>query len=252
MKIVTFNIRVNLVKDEKNNFRHRVGMIYEKIKAELPEVIAFQEVGEMHLDMLTKLLPEYTFVGGSRKPGLPAEGLYTAVRKDTMEIRSWDIFWLGPDITDPATRFEGQSAHPRMCVRSLLLDKQSGQYFRIYNVHTDHMSGEVAVKGLTCVLEQAAKDTGAHAIILGDFNATPEEGIPDCVRSFSALPLFEATEEISYTFHNYGRRLPPPKIDYIFASKSLQDAVRSVTLWEDEQYGIYLSDHYPIAMELEI
>lgn len=253
MKIVTFNLRSNLQKDEKNNFRHRIGMIYEKIKEELPEVMAFQEVGVMHLDMLTKLLPEYTFVGNSRKPGIPGEGLFTAFRKDAFEMFSMEIFWLGPDPYDPRTRFEGQSVHPRMCVRTLLRHTESGKLFRIFNVHTDHASPEVAVKGFECVLEQAlqcSKQMPAGTVILGDLNAEPHEGIPDAAKAFTAMPVHEATENISVTFHNYGRRQPPAKIDYIFISEDLKDSVSSVTVWDDAQYGIYLSDHYPVEMEL--
>lgn len=255
MKIVTFNLRSNLVKDGINNFRHRIGFIYEKLKEEMPEIIAFQEMGVMHLDMLTKLFPEYTFVGNSRKPGIPGEGLHTAYRKDAFDMLSTEIFWLGPNPCDPATRFEGQSVHPRMCVQTLLRHNKSGDYFRIYNVHTDHNSEAVACRGLQCVLDQVAENKAAlpaYTVILGDMNAEPKDGICQLAKDFTAVPLFEATEEITVTFHDYGRRQPPVKIDYIFISETLKPAVASVKTWDDQQHGIYLSDHYPVVLELNM
>jgi endonuclease/exonuclease/phosphatase family metal-dependent hydrolase len=40
----------------------------------------------------------------------------------------------------------------------------------------------------------------------------------------------------------------PEKIDYIFVSTSLKEG--QVKVWDDVTDGIYLSDHYPIELEL--
>ena len=62
--------------------------------------------------------------------------------------------------------------------------------------------------------------------------------------------LCDVTENIPVTFHAYGNK--KLKIDYIYLSSSLADKLCSVEIWDDEQAGIYLSDHYPICAELEI
>ena len=220
----------------------------------MPEIIAFQEVVVKQQEILEKLLPEYLFVGSDRDDSAKTEGLFTAIRKDAVALCGMEVFWLGPDPYDPATRFEGQSVHARICVETLLKLKATGKLLRVYNVHTDHMSETVAVRGLECVLSKVTenrKKLPADTVILGDMNAEPEEGITDAVAAYRDLPLYEATETISYTFHNYGRCVPPIKIDYIFISEDLKAAVKNVSLWEDEKNGIWLSDHYPVAMELE-
>ncbi len=56
MKIVTFNIRV-ITDDGVNNFYNRIGFIRQKIKAEMPDVIAFQEVTDAIREALIEALP---------------------------------------------------------------------------------------------------------------------------------------------------------------------------------------------------
>ena len=263
MKIVSFNLRSNLKVDGINNYRHRMGFIYEKLSQEKPEIVAFQEMGAFHLETLQKLFPEYLFLGHSRIPERAGEGLFTAILKDAVEFFGMEIFWLGPDPYDPKTRFEGQSVHPRMCVETLLRHKESGKYFRVYNVHTDQVPTLVdgvnkhllAIEGLRCVLNKVTenkKKMPAETVILGDFNATVEDGVCDCMGAYKEVPLFEATHGLDYTFHEYDKTIPYIKIDYIFVSETLKSAITGVTRWEDKTEGIWLSDHFPVCMELDV
>ena len=57
------------------------------------------------------------------------------------------------------------------------------------------------------------------------------------------------TANIGNTFHNFGRKEENGKIDYIFTDAR---PVAPATLWEDRAGEIWLSDHYPVAVELEI
>jgi endonuclease/exonuclease/phosphatase family metal-dependent hydrolase len=85
--------------------------------------------------------------------------------------------------------------------------------------------------------------------ILGDFNALPGSAPIALCEDNPYAELTELTAELDYTFHAYGRRKAPYKIDYIFADRATAAKVASVTRWLDESDGIYLSDHYPIAAE---
>ena len=71
-KIVTFNIRNVWDKEGKNSFIHRVGMIYDKINKEKPDVIAFQEVLQPHVTLLEKIFPDYEW--SVQKRGLHRRG----------------------------------------------------------------------------------------------------------------------------------------------------------------------------------
>ena len=83
MKIVTFNIRCPWKdRDGINDFIHRAGLIYDKVEAEKPEVIAFQEIRKPTLELLQKMFPDYSFFGTLREKDYTGEGVYTAIRKD--------------------------------------------------------------------------------------------------------------------------------------------------------------------------
>ena len=95
MKIVTFNLRCVYEKwDGINSFIHRAGLIYEKVNAEKPDIIAFQEVVGKSLEMLTKLLPEYLFLGHFRNADYSGEGVFTAIRRDEIEVLGFEDFGL--------------------------------------------------------------------------------------------------------------------------------------------------------------
>ncbi len=77
IKIVSFNLRSQYTGDGINAFIHRAGMIYDKIKKEAPDIVAFQEVIEPHYDVLPKLMPDYTFLGQFRNADYTGEGVFT-------------------------------------------------------------------------------------------------------------------------------------------------------------------------------
>lgn len=266
MKIVTYNLRCIYDKwDGVNSFIHRAGFIYEKITAENPEIIAFQEVVEKSRDFLVKLFPEYIFLGHFRNADYTGEGVFTAVRKDAIEVLGFEDFWLSPTPAIAGSRYENQSQCPRTCLMTQLRHKESGKLLRIYNLHLDHVSDEARQKGMECVFE-AIKGYNERlelpSVILGDFNALPEDGVMRMCDNNTSPQITDVTKDIPFTFHGYGKC--EQKIDYIYMTKDLADNLKRVYTWDDKcvwhedvYHGadvpsIYLSDHYPVCAEIEI
>lgn len=251
MKIVTYNLRCVWNGDGINSFIHRVGLIYEKIQEEKPDIIAFQEVVEKQAEFLERMFPEYAFAGHGRLEDYSGEGLYTAVRKDTCMLASVEVFWLSPTIYVPASRFEDQSPCPRTCVVTLVRHKETGKMLRVYNVHLDHVGPKARIDGMQCVLDKVKVDEArgkAEIVVLGDFNEKPEGG---AVTLCNEYPLHEVTKEITGTFHNYGK-IEDAKIDYIFVSEGLNTGLKKTEAWTDQKNGIFLSDHYPLCAEVAL
>ena len=98
---------------------------FEKISKEKPDVIAFQEMMPKHLDVLQKLLPEYEFYGQYRNADYTGEGLYTAIRKDSFQLISYETFWISPTPFVSGSRFEDQSDCPRICVVTTVRHRQN-------------------------------------------------------------------------------------------------------------------------------
>ena len=251
MKIVTFNIRCLYIGDGINSFIHRAGIIYDTITREKPDVIAFQEFKDHHLTMLSRLLPEYDYIGHFRDADYGGEGVYTAVRRDTCHVLGSENVWLSPTPYVPGSRFENQSTCPRTVLQTQILHKESGRVFRVFNTHLDHAVEEARVLGMKAALsfvDECQAKRELPFVLLGDFNAEPDSETIALLRTRSDMR--DVTEDVTTTFHDFGKR--SWKIDYIYLSHDLVDSVVSVTPWTDERDGIYLSDHYPVCAEINM
>ena len=254
-KIVSFNFRCQWAPDLDgiNSGIHRIGSIINKTDTEKPDVIAFQEITQDSLSMLERVLTDYIFVGLFRNADYTGEGVFTALKKDTIHLIGLDTFWISPEPHTPASRFDGQSQFPRVCCCTTIRHKISGERMSIYNIHLDHIGELARIEGIKCVMNIAKeniKKLNIPMILLGDFNALPDSETIAFCDSYSDIPLFDITKDIKSSFHNFGRE-ESCKIDYIYVSTELKEKVKAVKIWDDEHSGIYLSDHYPVASELE-
>ena len=255
MKIVTFNLRNVWMKDGINAFVHRAGSILDKIDTEAPDIICFQECIEKLRDFLTAHLPDYDFHYHGRNDDFCGEGLAFALKKSTVELISTDRFWLSPTPFVPGSRFEDQSQYPRICQVIMARTKADNKIFRVYNNHLDHISDKARILGITTVMEKIKEDFERYncpVFILGDFNATPDsEPIAYC-NGYEAFPITDLTDSLEITFHAYGKFEEACKIDYIYCDRETAKNPHSISVWDDELAGIYLSDHYPICLSIEL
>ncbi|MBQ7236146.1 MAG: endonuclease/exonuclease/phosphatase family protein [Clostridia bacterium] len=248
LKIVTFNIRCQPYLDGINAFIHRAGYIFDKIQKENPDVICFQEVVPFQLDMLKKMMPEYSFYGRYNGKKDELEGLFIAVKNDKLEVVGFETIWLSPTPYVCGSRFEEASPYPRICVMTYLRDKETEKEFRVYNTHLDHRSEEARNKGLSIILDfitEQNKKLDLPLVLLGDFNAQVGSATVQMCKDY-----VDATADINGSFHDFGRRPDYGKIDYMFVTPNLK--VSKAIRWEDCHEGIFLSDHYPIALEIEL
>ncbi len=250
IKIVTYNLRSTWKGDGINGFIHRAGMIFDKINAELPDIIAFQEVIPKHIKFLKTAFPQYHFTGHGREEGYDGEGVFTAILKDTMMEIGNETVWISPTPHIIASKFEKQSINSRACHITQVRNRANGHLYRIFNIHLDHEYQEARVLGMKCVLDfvdRKNSELDISTIILGDFNATPQTEEIEIINNHGKYT--DITNHIPFTFHNYGKQ--QDKIDYIYVNKDMKNNLKSVYIWDDVDNGIYLSDHYPICAEFE-
>ncbi len=250
MKIVTYNARYDCIADEINCFEYRKPFVLEKINQEKPDVIGFQEVLPEMLTWFKESLVDYTVLGCARDADLTGETAAVAFRKTCFNLMQMETFWLSPTPLVPGTRYKEQSVCPRICTVLLLHDLRTGLVFRVYNTHLDHEGEEARVLGMRQILKKIKSQEffpDAPILLMGDFNAEPyEREIKMCEEE----GLVELTKDVEVTFHNYGRRVPYIKIDYIYGSSNF--VCRRYTLWDDKKGDMYLSDHYPVCVEVEV
>ncbi len=251
IKIVTFNIRCCYsAVDGVNAFVHRAGLVLDKIGAEKPDVVCFQEVTSPHVSLLRRSLNDYTVIYNGRMEAFNDEGLCIMVR-DGVELLSHEFFWLSPTPKIPASRFtEDQSVCPRIATTTML--RKGKKVFFVYNAHLDHVGAKARIDGSKLLLNRVNEDSNTYGLpvfIMGDFNAMPESECLSIFNSFTAPKLTDLTSNIEGTFHAFGALEKAVKIDYIFTDEKTASSCTEGILWDDNCNGIYLSDHYPVEIQ---
>lgn len=251
LKVMTFNLRIRARTDGENIFDNRAPRILKVIRDEHPDVIGFQEANDDMADLLRANLPEYYILGHGREVGYRGEGPLIAFRHDKLALHSFaeEMLSMTPDV--PGSRIEaiGQSRCPRAFAYAELVERESGERFTVYNIHTDHIEQNV-IYAECVMLMQTVGRRGGKVILTGDYNATPDtQAIRMIKANGEVLGLVDATEHIKHSFHNYGRKEDDFKIDYIFTNCKT-DAKKSYAV-ENPPEGFY-SDHYALCAEIEL
>lgn len=251
LKIMTFNIRCKNGGDGINCFENREPKVIKAIRDESPDLIGFQEVTDYQRNFLRQnLSDEYIFIGCGRGSNYYGESVCIAFKRDVFELISFNTFWLSdtPDI--PGSRYENsdQSSCPRLTVHAELISKELSAPIHFFNTHLDHQGEKARLLGMRAIIDKISKAQGKY-LLTGDFNAKPESTVIAEIKNTSAFECFEATSNISHTFHGFGKIESDHKIDYIFTNASAVDAY-IVTQPADD--GIYISDHHPVCAIIEI
>lgn len=250
MKIVTYNLRYAYDKvDGANCFIHRAGLILDTIAAEKPDIICFQEATTKNIGLLRRVLsPAYTVLLTQREEGLSGEGLAVAYRPEKLSLYGLEVFWLSPTPQVVASKFPGQSMHSRICQNLMFKNEENGNIFRLYNLHLEERSEDVRLQQMELVMQRCAAET-VPTLLLGDLNTLPTGKV---IGFCKEQGLVDLTADVPFSFHDFGKQDPYIKLDYILADSAIAAKVQSVRAWEHCVNGIYLSDHYPIELIIDL
>lgn len=248
LKIMTFNLRIRAESDGINCFPYRCERILSCIKEEAPDLIGFQEAGDDGRDMLRQALADrYVLVGCGRNKEYRGESTPIAYRKDRFELVNLTTRFLSDTPTLPGSRYKesDQSSCPRLFVHAELSPAGEEGTFHFINTHLDHKGVGARTLGMKQITDYADGLTGT-VLLTGDMNARPDEA---CIRLAKERGLRETTEEITHTFHGFGKFTENYKIDYIFTNGDFSNAQRV----EDVPVnGVYISDHYPLTATVKV
>ena len=247
---MTFNLRVDAEVDGINRFPNRTDRILETIRTEKPDLIGFQEAKDAARAFLQEKLGEmYVILGCGRTENYRGESCPLAYRKDLFELISYETQFLSTTPSIPGSQYMGsdQSHCPRLYVHAELSHNDSpARPIHFFNTHLDHRGQTAMVLGMTQILQRISECRGDF-VLTGDMNARPDSA---CIAVALAHPnMKDATAALPYTFHDYGRRDPKIKIDYIFTNAT---PIESHLVEDIPVNGIYISDHYPVCAIIEL
>ncbi len=251
---LTYNIRYDNPGDGDDAWPKRRDFLVGQLRFHTPDIFGIQEGLHRQVEYLSEQLPAYTRVGAGRDDGKTG-GEYSALffLKKRFGLLTSGTFWLSET---PDTVSKGwDAALPRICTFAHLHDSLSGKKMWVFNTHFDHIGREARRRSAELILLKIKEKSasGEAVILMGDFNAEPQEepvavltGALHDARSLSEEPPFgpEGTFN-AFKFHDPVQRC----IDYIFLNeKGLK--VKQHAVLSDSRDCHYPSDHLPVLARL--
>lgn len=256
LRVMTYNIRLDLEADGVNRWANRRDQLAGQVKVMQPAILGLQEVVPGQKADLERTLPGYTFLGLPRDDGrTKGEASNLAIDRSVFRIRSSGTFWLSPTPTVPGKGWD--AGYPRVATWAHLVRRSDGKRVLALNTHLDNTGEQARLLGARQIASWLAanRTPGEAVVVTGDFNI--EVGSPP-VRELthSALRLRDAHEAAQLlvgpegTFNNF-KAIPDEtrRIDYVLADPSLTVRSYAVLAWLIEG-GRVASDHFPVVADL--
>lgn len=254
LKIMTYNIRLDIESDGENDWTHRKDFFNSQIQFYAPDIFGVQEAKPNQVLDIATALPKYSNVGTGRDGEGKGESSNVFYDKEKFKAVESSTFWLS---STPDTISKGwDAAYNRVCTYVLLKNKQTNKLIWVFNTHLDHVGEEARTKGLEVILSQIEKlNTNKYPVILmGDFNSEPETERIITLRNKmnDARTISKEKPFGPYgTFNNFKYNEPTKLlIDYIFLSKSKSITVNKYAVLSDAKDLKYPSDHFPVFIEI--
>lgn len=251
VKVMTYNIRLDVASDGINQWSNRTEKLPAVIKKYDPDLIGLQEAMHHQLMTILEKLPAYGYIGVARDDG-KEKGEYSAIlyRKDRFDLISQKTSWLSetPDI--PGSK-SWDAAITRVVTRGRFHDKKTGKEFLCFNTHFDHIGKEARKNSSSIILQLIASERGPNIpiIVTGDFNSEPEEAAYQVMANSSVVVDARPSGSKEGTFCTFEVNGPPCRlIDYIFHSRQFEASNYQVIKDNDGKH--YPSDHLPVMVEL--
>jgi endonuclease/exonuclease/phosphatase family metal-dependent hydrolase len=254
MKLITYNIRLDLASDGENDWSHRKDFFNSQIQFYEPDIFGVQEATPPQVLDIAKGLPHYDYIGIGRDGDGKGESASIYYNKKRLHLLLSATFWLSetPDIISKGW----DAACNRVCTYGLFEDQKSKKTFWVFNTHLDHMGENARTNGIALILSKINQLNTAKlpVFFMGDFNSEPNsERIVNLKKiMFDSRELsIEKPFGPSGTFNDFKHNEPVTKlIDYIFISKDSVIKVKKYAVLSDSKDLKYPSDHLPVYIEI--
>ncbi len=250
--VATYNLRYNTPNDGINAWPNRKEMVKALVQYHEFDLFGTQEALRGQLDDVAEL-KEFAFLGKGRDDGKQA-GEHSAIfyKKDRFKALDSGDFWLSETPEVPGKGWDATCCN-RICSWAKFQDLKTKKQFYFFSVHFDHQgvkarqeSGKLMVKKIK---EIAGK---TPAILVGDFNSTPETEQIQAIQTL-LQDAHNVSKQPPYgpegTFNSFKFDAPMKnRIDYIFVSKDFE--VLKYGVLTDAKEQRYPSDHQPVVAKV--
>ena len=255
LKIMTYNIRLDIASDGENAWPNRKDYFTSQVQFYSPEIFGVQEATPNQVTDIASGLSGYNKFGVGREGDGKGEACTIYYKKDRFQIQQSNTFWLSetPNVISKGW----DAAYNRVCTYGLFRDLKTKKSFWVFNLHLDHVGNEARVKGVQLVLSKitAINSKKYPVFLMGDFNSEP-----NTPQILEVKKVMEDTRDVSIekpfgpsgTFNDFKHDKPVTLlIDYIFVSKNSGLKIRKHAVLSDSKDLKYPSDHLPVLIEVD-
>lgn len=255
LHVMTFNLRYASA-TPPNAWPDRRPVMRELLQQQAPDLIGTQEGLYQQIKDLEVDLPGYGWIGLGREGGSRGEFMAVFYRKDRLEPREFDHFWLSDTPRVVGSSTWGNTVR-RMVTWVRFRDRRTGQEFFFWNTHFDHQVQAAREKSAALVLQRVRDlQTTLPVVLAGDFNAAAGAN-----RAYDLLVQPDAFADtwttaarrgpgIS-TFHGYREPARPgTRIDWILTRGPVTALSTEIVTFA--RNGQYPSDHFPVTARLRL
>jgi endonuclease/exonuclease/phosphatase family metal-dependent hydrolase len=255
LRIMSFNLRLDLASDGPNAWPHRRDWVASLIRFHAPDALGVQEALAHMLTDLDARIPEFARVGVGRADGREG-GEFSAIlyRRDRLDMLDNGTFWLSPTPEVPGSK-GWDAAIERVATWARFRDRVTGCTHVHLNTHFDHIGEQARQESARLIRRRlAAIAGGAPVIVTGDLNADPQSV---AYRVFTrdtvdaAAPLGDAfsTSRAGHygptsTWTAFKAIEPGRRIDYVLVSTQIPVLTHGIL--PDSWDGRFPSDHLPV------
>jgi endonuclease/exonuclease/phosphatase family metal-dependent hydrolase len=253
LRVMTFNIRLNLASDGPNAWPHRKEAVASMIRFHRADLIGVQEALPDQLRDLDALLPQLGRFGVGRTADRSGEHSAIFYRQDRFDVLAQDTFWLSETPDVPGVK-GWDAAYERIVTWGKIRDRLTGTTFFHFNTHFDHIGQQARRESARLLAAKIAEIAGntAPVIVTGDFNDVVDS---DAYRILTAAGLRDAFTTARAPHHgptstwNAFRAIEPGRrIDFIFVRGDA--AVLQHAILSDTFDGRFPSDHLPVVVDV--
>lgn len=254
LKLMTYNIRLDIESDGENKWSNRKDFLTSQIQFYEPDIFGVQEAKPNQVIDIATALSQYNFIGIGRDGAGQGESSNIYFKKDRFKILKSGTFWLSetPDVISKGW----DAACNRVCTYALFKDLKAKKTFWVFNTHLDHIGELAKTNGIQLILSKIiALNTNKDSVFfMGDFNSKSSDE-----RIISLKKVMNDTSDISEikpfgpsgTFNGFKHNEPVTElIDYIFISKKSNFKVKKYAVLSDSKELKYPSDHLPVYIEM--
>jgi len=175
LKLMTYNIRLDIESDGENKWSNRKEYFTSQIQFYEPNIFGIQEAKPNQVIDISTALPQYNYIGIGRDGLGQGESSNIFYRKDRFQLLDNGTFWLS-ETPDKISK-GWDAAFNRVCTYALFKDLKTKTSFWVFNTHLDHMGELARTNGIQLILSKIRTlNTKKYSVFfMGDFNSKPTD-----------------------------------------------------------------------------